>query len=192
MLFPDRFRNGDPSNDQDFSEWYYEGKKTLPASGKINPDFQEYYHLVKDWNDYKLLTQSPHTPDGRDWMAFYGGDIEGVRQRLDYLRVLGVTAIYFNPIFEGKSTHKYDGGDYMKVDPHFGTNEQFKTFVQEALVQGHPHHPRHRLQPLGEQPLGVQGRGREGQGEPLLRLVRVQALATPRGLAQRGTLVEAR
>lgn len=136
QIFPDRFRNGDPSNDQDFHEWYYQGKTTLPPGGKINPDFQEYYHLVKDWTDDKALTQSPYTPDGRDWMAFYGGDIEGVRQELDYLHDLGVTAIYFNPIFEAKSTHKYDGADYMKVDPHFGTNEQFKAFVREAKSKG--------------------------------------------------------
>jgi cyclomaltodextrinase len=136
QIFPDRFMNGDPDNDQDFSEWYYEGKTTLPPGGKLNLDYQEYYHLVKDWNDYRVLTQAPHTPDGRDWMAFYGGDIEGVRQKLDYLRDLGVTAIYFNPIFEGKSTHKYDGADYLKVDPHFGTNEHFKAFVQEAKSKG--------------------------------------------------------
>ncbi len=136
QIFPDRFRNGDPSNDQDFHEWYYKGKTTLPPGGKLNTDYQEYYHLVKDWSDYKALTQCPWTPDGRDWMAFYGGDIEGVRQKLDYLHDLGVTAIYFNPIFEAKSTHKYDGADYMKVDPHFGTNAQFKTFVQEARAKG--------------------------------------------------------
>lgn len=136
QIFPDRFRNGDPSNDQDFSEWYYQGKTSLPPGGKLNVDYQEYYHLVEDWNDYRVLTQAPHTPDGRDWMAFYGGDIEGVRQKLDYLHELGVTAIYFNPIFEGKSTHKYDAASYAKVDPHFGTNEQFKTFVQEAKSRG--------------------------------------------------------
>ena len=136
QIFPDRFRNGDPSNDQDFGEWYYRGKTTLPPGGKLNVDYQEYYHLVEDWSDHRVLTQAPHTPDGRDWMAFYGGDIEGVRQKLDYLRELGVTAIYFNPIFEGKSTHKYDAADYMKVDPHFGTNEHFKAFVQEAKSKG--------------------------------------------------------
>jgi glycosidase len=137
QIFPDRFRNGNPKNDPDFSEWYYEGRTTRPAPGaKLNLDHQEYYHLVKDWTDHKVLTQCPWTPDGRDWMAFFGGDIEGVRQGLDYLRDLGVSAIYFNPLFEGKSTHKYDGADYMKVDPHFGTNDEFKAFVKEAHVKG--------------------------------------------------------
>jgi glycosidase len=136
QIFPDRFMNGDPTNDQDFKEWYYQGKTTLPPGGRIDVEYQEYYHLVKDWNDARALTQATHTPDGRDWMAFYGGDIEGVRQRLQYLKDLGVTAIYFNPIFEAKSTHKYDGGDYKKVDPHFGTNDSFKAFVKQAKSMG--------------------------------------------------------
>ncbi len=136
QIFPDRFRNGSPANDPDFKEWYYEGKRTLPASGVLNTDFQEWYHVVKDWNDYAALTQAPHTPDHRDWMAFYGGDIEGVRQKLDYLKSLGVTIIYFNPIFEAKSTHKYDAADYRKIDPHFGTNAEFITFVKEAHAKG--------------------------------------------------------
>jgi glycosidase len=136
QIFPDRFRNGSKANDQDFHEWYYEGKKTLPASGVINPDQNEYYHLVKDWNDVDALTKAPHTPDHRDWMAFYGGDIAGVREKLDYLKSLGITIIYFNPIFEAKSTHKYDAADYRKIDPHFGTNEEFIAFVKAAHAKG--------------------------------------------------------
>ena len=136
QIFPDRFLNGDKANDPDFSEWYYEGKKSLPPGGKLNVEFQEYYHLVPDWTNWQALTQAKHTSDGRDWMAFYGGDVAGVRQKLDYLKDLGVTVIYFNPIFEAKSTHKYDGADYKKVDPHFGTNEEFKTLVKEAKARG--------------------------------------------------------
>lgn len=136
QIFPDRFRNGNPKNDPDFKEWYYQGKTQLPPSGVLNVDYQEYYHLVPDWNDYRVLTQSPHTPDKRDWMAFYGGDIEGVRQKLDYLKSLGVTILYFNPIFEAKSTHKYDAADYRKIDPHFGSNDEFIAFVKEAKAKG--------------------------------------------------------
>ena len=136
QIFPDRFRNGNPANDQDFHEWYYEGKHTLPPGGVLNTDYQEYYHLVKDWSDVDALTKSPNTPDHRDWMAFYGGDIEGVRQKLDYLRSLGITIIYFNPIFEAKSTHKYDAADYGKIDPHFGTNAEFIAFMKECHARG--------------------------------------------------------
>lgn len=135
QIFPDRFCNGSKANDPNFSEWYYEGKKTLPAGGRIDPGHQEYYHLVP-WNDVGALTNAPHTPDKRDWMGFYGGDIEGVRQKLGYLKDLGVTAIYFNPLFQAKSTHKYDCADYGKIDPHFGTNDEFIAFVKEAKAQG--------------------------------------------------------
>ncbi len=136
QIFPDRFRNGNAANDPDFKEWYYEGKRTLPPSGVLDVNYQEYYHVVKDWNDVDALTKAPHTPDHRDWMAFYGGDIAGVRQKLDYLKSLGITIIYFNPIFEAKSTHKYDAADYRKIDPHFGTNEEFVAFVKEAHAKG--------------------------------------------------------
>jgi cyclomaltodextrinase len=137
QIYPDRFRNGDPGNDPDFSEWYYEGRKMPPPAGqKLNLKFQEYFHLVKDWNDFSVLSHCPWTQDGRDWMAFYGGDIAGVRQKLDYLKELGVTAIYFNPLFQAKSTHKYDAADFRLIDPHFGSNEEFKTFVKEAHAKG--------------------------------------------------------
>jgi cyclomaltodextrinase len=136
QIFPDRFMNGNKANDQDFKEWYYEGRTTLPPGGKLNVEYQEYYHLVSDWSNWRALTQAPHTADGRDWMAFYGGDIAGVQQKLDYLQELGVTIIYFNPIFEARSTHKYDGADYEKVDPHFGTNDEFVAFVKAAKARG--------------------------------------------------------
>ncbi len=137
QIFPDRFRNGSRGNDPDFREWYYAGKTIRPANGtRLNVEFQEYFHVVPDWKDYTALTQSPWMPEGRDWMAFYGGDIEGVRQGLAYLADLGVTAIYFNPLFEAKSTHKYDGADYKKIDPHFGSNAEFIAFVREAHAAG--------------------------------------------------------
>ena len=134
QIFPDRFANGDPTNDPDFSEWYYEGVSDLPPSGTTNG---EYFHLVSDWYDVAGLRESPYKTNGKpDWNSFYGGDIEGVRANLDYIVDLGVTAIYFNPIFEAKSNHKYDAATYMKVDPHFGTNDSFKAFVDECHSRG--------------------------------------------------------
>ena len=63
---------------------------------------------------------------------FFGGDLEGIIESLDYLQDLGITGIYFTPIFESPSSHKYDTTNYFKIDPAFGTNEQFKMLVQEA------------------------------------------------------------
>jgi cyclomaltodextrinase len=134
QIFPERFSNGNPGNDPDFSEWYYEGLTTLPPSGHTNG---EYFHMVDDWYDVSGLTRSPYKTDGKpDWNSFYGGDIEGVRAHLDYLQDLGVTIIYFNPVFEAKSNHKYDAATYQRIDPHFGTNEEFTQFVEDCHGRG--------------------------------------------------------
>ncbi len=134
QIFPERFANGDRSNDPDFTEWYYEGVRELPPSGKTNG---EYFHMVDDWYDVAGLKRSPYKTDGKpDWNSFYGGDIAGIRKNLDYLESLGVTIIYLNPIFKSKSNHKYDAASYMEIDPHFGTNDEFKAFVDECHGRG--------------------------------------------------------
>lgn len=134
QIFPERFRNGDPSNDPDFSEPWYQGVNKLPAGGKTN---DEYFHLVEDWYDVSGLTRSPYRTDGRpDYYSFYGGDIAGVRQELDYLQALGVSVIYFNPLNQGVSNHKYDPVDYNVIDPHFASDAEFKAFVQDAHAHG--------------------------------------------------------
>lgn len=67
---------------------------------------------------------------------FMGGDLEGATQKLPYLKSLGINAIYFNPIFTSSSNHKYNTGDYMHVDPHFGGDAAFKTFLTTAHGMG--------------------------------------------------------
>ena len=141
QIFTDRFYNGNIANDQDFSEWYYDGVKSPPKAGNLLKKYTQYFHFVDDWNNISGLKKSPyHAPnqDGYqpDYNSFYGGDIKGVHDKLDYLEDLGITIIYFNPIFEAKSNHKYDAVDYMKLDPHFGTEEEFKKFVQDAHSRG--------------------------------------------------------
>ncbi|MFH2051308.1 MAG: alpha-amylase family glycosyl hydrolase [bacterium] len=134
QIFPERFANGDEGNDPDFSEPWYEGVHTLPASGKTNG---EYFHLVEDWYDVGGLVRSPYRTDGKpDYYSFYGGDIAGIRQKLDYLNDLGVTVIYFNPLNQGMSNHKYDPVDYLKIDPHFASEDEFKAFVQDCHARG--------------------------------------------------------
>ncbi len=71
-----------------------------------------------------------------DFHDFYGGDIRGIRDRLPYLRDLGITGLYLNPVFESTSNHKYNTRDYKKVDPHFGTNEDLRMLVKEAHDMG--------------------------------------------------------
>lgn len=67
---------------------------------------------------------------------FFGGNLNGIREKLPYLKELGVTALYFNPIFEAYSNHRYDTGDYMKVDPLLGTNGDFDRLIDEAKEYG--------------------------------------------------------
>lgn len=133
QIFMDRFCNGNPANDQDFSESYYEGSREKPPEGEYLPPNKEYYHLVKDWYDSSSLKQNPYLPEGMpDWWSFYGGDIAGVKKQLDYLSELGITLIYFNPLWEAKSNHKYDAADFQKVDPHFGSEQELQELVAAA------------------------------------------------------------
>lgn len=134
QIFTDRFFNGDRSNDQDFKEVYYEGKSILPPEGKTN---DEYFHFIDDWQDIGGLVVSPYRTDGRpDYYSFYGGDIAGVMQKLPYLKDLGITIIYFNPLNEAQSNHKYDPVDYNTIDPHFADEETFKAFTKKAHEYG--------------------------------------------------------
>lgn len=72
-------------------------------------------------------------PRGRD---YYGGDLAGVIEQLDYLQQLGITTIYFNPIFAAGSNHRYDTRDYYRIDPYLGNNGTFAHLVQEARRRG--------------------------------------------------------
>ena len=67
---------------------------------------------------------------------FFGGDLDGIRQKLPYLKKLGVTCLYLNPIFESHSNHRYDTADYTKIDPLLGTQEDLCVLVKEAKEMG--------------------------------------------------------
>ncbi|MBE6587966.1 MAG: glycoside hydrolase family 13 protein [Ruminococcaceae bacterium] len=88
-----------------------------------------------DW--YAPISQYGNVP-GADVKndLFYGGDIYGVVQKLDYLSSLGVTVLYLNPVFEAYSNHKYDTGDYTNVDSAFGGNEALELLISEAAKRG--------------------------------------------------------
>jgi len=67
---------------------------------------------------------------------YFGGDLQGVIDHLDHIAELGINAIYFTPLFEATTNHKYDTQDYLKVDPHFGTNEKLKELVEACHARG--------------------------------------------------------
>mgnify|MGYP001088022916 FL=1 len=99
LIMPDRFANGDPSND-------------------------------------RIDMRMPYKVDRENPNARHGGDLKGISDHLDYLSDLGVTAIWLNPVLEndmeGGSYHGYATTDYYKVDPRFGTNEEYKKLIDDA------------------------------------------------------------
>ncbi len=128
QIFPDRFRNGDPTND-----YCRDGSTTSCPSfyGGIQPT---YAHIT--WNTAILNPRisGPHF----NWFGnqFYGGDLQGVEEKLDYLRDAGVDTIYFTPIFKGSSNHRYDTDNYFEVDPALGGNAALASLVREAETRG--------------------------------------------------------
>lgn len=131
QIMPDRFCNGDTLLNPDFRELYYNNARKEPKRNLLTKN-QEYYHL-STWSDTDILTKSPYSEKGEaDWFVFYGGDLAGVKEKIPYLKELGVSLIYFNPIFTAKSPHRYDTIDFKSIDPHLGSNQYFKELV-EAL-----------------------------------------------------------
>ncbi len=107
QIFPDRFYDGDPSNNVTDGEYLYNGQPVV----------------AKGWAELPERSQGQR--------EFYGGDLAGIQQKLPYLQALGVSALYLNPIFVSPSNHKYDTVDYDNVDPHFGGNESLEALCAE-------------------------------------------------------------
>ena len=102
------------------------------ARGKNQP---ECGWLHENWHEPPALCLDPDTGDNRA-DDFFGGNLKGIADKLDYLRELGVTAIYLNPVFRAHSNHKYDTGDYARIDPSFGTNADFEALCEAARAKG--------------------------------------------------------
>jgi glycosidase len=108
QIFPERFRNGDASNDPGAADF----ENLLPWTADWWKTHVDHGETAGEENFY--------TGTGNVWARRFGGDLQGVKQSLPYLRELGVNAIYFNPIFEADSMHKYDTSDFRHVDDNFG------------------------------------------------------------------------
>lgn len=115
QIFPERFRNGDPSNDPTVEDIRGADPQEPPKAWRIHPWGSDWYEL----QDYEKLNGEPEL-----WKHLlrrrYGGDLQGIIDKLDYLQELGITAIYLNPVFQSPSLHKYDGESYHHIDPNFG------------------------------------------------------------------------
>ncbi|MCX6150477.1 MAG: glycoside hydrolase family 13 protein [Ignavibacteriales bacterium] len=114
QIFPERFRNGDPSNDPIFENIRGCWPHDTTSPWQISPWTSDWYEL-QPWEKQNGKNVWYNIQRRR-----YGGDIKGIIDKLDYLQELGVNAIYLNPVFEAPSLHKYDGATYHHVDPNFG------------------------------------------------------------------------
>ncbi len=112
QIFPDRFASsGTP-------------KEGVPADRVMHPTWEERPEWRPDAN-------------GRVWNNdFFGGDLMGIEEKLDYLQSLGVTCLYLNPIFESHSNHRYDTADYTRIDPLLGTEADFRSLTAAAQERG--------------------------------------------------------
>lgn len=117
QIFPERFCNGDPTNDPIRES--LEDYTTVPESWQITPWESDWYARA-DWE--KEIGDRFY--EGGVFHRRYGGDLQGVIDKLDYLQDLGINAIYFNPVFYGLSLHKYDGASMHHIDPYFGPDPE--------------------------------------------------------------------
>lgn len=92
-----------------------------------------YYHAQWDDDPALVINDKRGNCSAND---FFGGNLKGVEEKLDYIAGMGVKALYFNPIFKASSNHKYDTGDYMQIDPSFGTEEDFVSLCKAAKKRG--------------------------------------------------------
>lgn len=90
--------------------------------------------LHEDWNEMPFLNIAENGDNFAN--DFFGGNLEGVRQKLPYLKQLGVSVLYFNPIFCARTNHKYDTSDYRRVDPMFGDEQALARLCKEAEALG--------------------------------------------------------
>jgi glycosidase len=135
QIFPDRFRNADPSNDPQTGDVRYDDPVVALEWGTLPEGYCRNYADAETNCPWRFDENPPawsptkEGPRGRD---YFGGDLQGVIEKLDYLKSLGINTIYFNPIFAAKSNHRYDTADYYNIDSALGTNETFIQLVREA------------------------------------------------------------
>ena len=120
-VFPERFRNGDRSNDPQ------------PGSRRYQTHAIE---LHQRWTDVPFKPGSGDGSDAAHNNDFFGGDLAGIIEKLDHIRALGANALYMTPVFQAASNHKYDTGDFHRIDPGFGSNADFTRLTQEAAQRG--------------------------------------------------------
>jgi cyclomaltodextrinase / maltogenic alpha-amylase / neopullulanase len=133
QIFPERFRNGDPSNDPAVADIAGADPMQPPKQWRVHPWGSDWYQL----QDYEKANGEPEL-----WKHMqrrrYGGDIQGIIDKLDYLKDLGINAVYLNPVFDSPSHHKYDGASYHHIDPNFGPDPKGDRALMAKETPGDP------------------------------------------------------
>lgn len=138
QIFPDRFFNGDKSNDF----------LNKISRGALSSEYIKDWYSLPECPDLEYTTDSKtgtktYNPnykgnkgDGQYSDDYYGGDLKGIEQKLDYLKSLGVNTLYLNPISQSISNHKYDTTEYTHVDSSLGTDEDYAELTKAAAAKG--------------------------------------------------------
>ena len=128
QIMPDRFRNGDPTND-----YCVAGSTTgCPVFYGV-PDSAIAYTT---WNSSICDPRNSSSGCFNSFNQFYGGDLLGIQNELDYLQTLGVDTVYLTPIFQARSYHRYDTDNYLHIDPALGGDSAFMALQQEMDRRG--------------------------------------------------------
>jgi glycosidase len=127
QIFPDRFRNGDPSND-------YCRPGGTTGCPTFYGDQQVLAHTT--WNEAIGDPRQAGPYLNTYGTQFFGGDLKGIEDKLDYLQGLGIDTLYLTPIFKASSNHRYDTDDYLEVDPALGGDAAFTSLVREMERRG--------------------------------------------------------
>ncbi|MGB0897756.1 MAG: glycoside hydrolase family 13 protein [Psychrobium sp.] len=119
QVFPERFRDGDKSNNPTIDDIKGADPQELPVQWSIHP-------WGSDWYEMQAYEKANGEPERWKHMLRrrYGGDLQGVIDKLDYIDDLGINAIYLNPVFDSPSLHKYDAASYHHIDPNFGPDPE--------------------------------------------------------------------
>ena len=139
QIFPDRFRDGRSNNNPTTGDIRYDDPVIKLKWGTLPEGYCRNYSDAATNCPWRFDTTPPdwsptkEGPRGRD---YFGGDLKGVDQYLDYLQALGVNTLYFNPIFDSGSNHGYDTQDYYTIDPYFGTQKDWENLVKHADQRG--------------------------------------------------------
>jgi cyclomaltodextrinase / maltogenic alpha-amylase / neopullulanase len=133
QIFVERFRNGDTANDPAPADMQGSFPDRLPPDWKITPWGHDWYSH-EPWLDSVRVKGFYSKIQARR----YGGDLQGVLDKIDYIQSLGITAIYFNPLNDSPSLHKYDARNYTHIDRNFGPDPRGDAAIMDAEIHDDP------------------------------------------------------